>query len=463
LDEYLNDNLTTVNLILFLSPLQVYQNVYFGGIFATLWFVQWPLISSSLWAAAVTGKGKRVVVVWVVVFLLGVLAPWLVMTFAGYPVRAVDVLTNGPSSNIPGLFWYYRHTAQHYGNSTLLQFVAEGNNNETWNEEDFVDQCNTPIMADNEFRNYKSVDEQQNVPTDGFHVGCYAQTGIAALLWDLQGRDKVWTVVLYFLPYFHLYSIFGNFLGFTADQQHKFTIREASLSTAQLVSGAREFEILDPKQAFPSGALLAVTEDYSVVCAVYNESNIENFRYCEQYASNCPVNPGYNFCSSNGYWCPGGRTIDAPSVHMLFFHLLILTAVYMLLAGYWGIAFVSGNQRFYFPFLWTYWFPRSDNGVQDESDQNVEVKSVAKRYGAVAAVKDVSLRLERGEITALLGKCHCCLCFARPNENWCVQVTTELGKQVSSYRPDLAVSITDSLSLTSSEQYDHLRNSSLKW
>ena len=101
--------------------------------------------------------------------------------------------------------------------------------------------------------------------------------------------------------------------------------------------------------------------------------------------------------------------IDAPSVHMLLVHLVVLTAVYLLLAGYWGIAFVSGNQRFYFPFLWRYWFPRSDNdgSVAEETGLHVEVKSVAKSYGTVAAVKDVSIRLERGEITALLGKCWC--------------------------------------------------------
>jgi hypothetical protein len=103
--------------------------------------------------------------------------------------------------------------------------------------------------------------------------------------------------------------------------------------------------------------------------------------------------------------------------------LVILTVVYLLLAGYWGIAFVSGNQRFYFPFLWRYWFPRSDNNgsVSEETDLHVEVKSVAKSYGTVAAVKDVSIRLERGEITALLGKCWCrfavllplLLCFPR--------------------------------------------------
>src|SRR5262245_20694865 len=45
----------------------------------------------------------------------------------------------------------------------------------------------------------------------------------------------------------------------------------------------------------------------------------------------------------------------------------------------------------------------NDGGMKEPSAHSLEIDGVSKRYGAVDAVRDVSLRVERGSFLTLLG------------------------------------------------------------
>jgi hypothetical protein len=102
----------------------------------------------------------------------------------------------------------------------------------------------------------------------------------------------------------------------------------------------------------------------------------------------------------------------------------------LLLTGCWAQIFPGGNgkrQKFYFPFQLSCWFgssqskPEDDGGDQKGSGVTfsrracvlhgggVIVDLVRKLFGSFEAIKGVSFKMERGEVTALLGQCvRCC-------------------------------------------------------
>lgn len=85
--------------------------------------------------------------------------------------------------------------------------------------------------------------------------------------------------------------------------------------------------------------------------------------------------------------------------------LMAISAIYFFLALYFATLF-GGGYKFYFPFQVSFWFGEKSSQKESEAEDidGVKVDSVKKVYGDFEAIKGVSMKLERGEVLALLGK-----------------------------------------------------------
>jgi ABC-type transport system involved in cytochrome bd biosynthesis fused ATPase/permease subunit len=88
-------------------------------------------------------------------------------------------------------------------------------------------------------------------------------------------------------------------------------------------------------------------------------------------------------------------------------YLMSLCVFYFLAAAYWAQVFPGGNgapQKFYFFLVPAYWIgSKVKETSEEERGQGVVVSNIRKMYGEFEAVKSLSMTLEPGTITALLG------------------------------------------------------------
>jgi ABC-type Na+ transport system ATPase subunit NatA len=99
-------------------------------------------------------------------------------------------------------------------------------------------------------------------------------------------------------------------------------------------------------------------------------------------------------------------TEGSPSVHDTIGYLLGLSLIYLLLASYWIQIFPARNgarRSFYFFLLPSYWYSPLHDRDDDQNSSCVEIKNMSKKFGSFQAVKDFTLKLRGGEVTALLG------------------------------------------------------------
>jgi hypothetical protein len=109
LSSSLINSLLGAGLAKILPGVHVFASVYYGGIFASLFFLQAALVASSFFLAAVCGSLKRLIVMIVALMILAVFVPFFVIS-ANF---ALDSFTyTEPSSAPPGLFWMNRNTSQ---------------------------------------------------------------------------------------------------------------------------------------------------------------------------------------------------------------------------------------------------------------------------------------------------------------------------------------------------------------
>jgi hypothetical protein len=207
---------------------------------------------------------------------------------------------------------------------------------------------------------------------------------------------------MFFFPYFHFQNIWGNFVGYTAMPNRKFTSAEAKMSAEELAIAALP-EPPSPDNGLvttmaPQGSMF-VTDEYYVY---------DNYNYNK---NNCPIanHTGADLCpyvSSCAYAEDPGAQYGAPSVAATIGMLVALSIMYLLLAGYWAAVFCRGNgagQKFYFFLLPSYWCSSSSPEVH-EDDMGVTIDGLKKKYGDFEALKGVSFKMKAGEVTALLGK-----------------------------------------------------------
>jgi hypothetical protein len=394
-------------------PVHVFEATYFGGIFASFFFVKLALIAASFFLAAVSGTARRGSVWLILCMVSAVWIPILVINIQSYYVDTDTVTYYGSLSTPVGLFWVNQETVYSgYG------WDESGNSTQVL--------CNGPIMSAEEGNTFKTEAERKNVSPDQFFLGCFASAGWGSTIWSpTSTKSKVATATLFFFPYAHFFSIWGNFAGFTGVPDLQFKAKHASMTSGELARAALPVPP-NPENSlgtslFPQGSMLLVESVYSDECETWGNG------YCEKYKSNCPQYEmeGFDFCPSlengNCSVAPSPSLADGLSALAIMGLLFALSTIYMIMAAYWGIVFVGGpgTHPFYFFLLPRYWlgFSRQphvssggnhtiddeEHGANTTNNDSVKIEAIKKVYKNVEAVKGVSFRMARGEVTALLG------------------------------------------------------------
>ncbi len=403
-----------------LLPIHVYESTYFLGILGSLFFLHIALIGCSMFLATVQGLRKRFVVFFLVIMILAVWMPILTMIVQS----AFYISPQSSSSDIYSptkLFWVYQQT----------EFQLDSSFNET-------DTCHVPIISQQESGNYKTPEQRDVVSPDQFFTGCYVTAGWGSTSWSSTRKLNIGTAIWWFFPYYHFLTIWGNFCGYTAyDPNLEFQAEHMTMTAGQLARDSMPVPFNNSVSAstaslFPQGSMIQHESFYLSKCA---------YGGCTEFLSNCPAgdlnNGEFDFCESIETMdtCPRALNpspAEGKSVYFMFLMLTLVSFTFMLMAAYWGIAFLGGAGTYpmYFFVLPSYWIgmkqsskPSTDteNRVNDNShivvdtndaphstrtgttEESVKVMNVSKSYGNVQALKPVTFEMARGEVTALLG------------------------------------------------------------
>jgi hypothetical protein len=394
-------------------PTHAFESIYFGGVFASLFFLQLALASASFFVAALCGTAKRAGNWLILLMLISLWIPTLIVSGQSNAPYSEDV---GGNLSPVGLLWQNAHTYSY----SLLNYSDPGAG---------TTECSYPIVSEFQGNFYKTDAQRELVRDDEYHVGCHFLASWTSEMWNpSNGGEKFGLGVLYLFPYLHFNGMWGNFLGYTSMPDRKFTSDESDLSPEALAIKALPTPP-DPARGldsslFPQATTIKKKIEYQP-CYSYP---------CPQTGT-CPLanRTGAEFCTylNDCNYAEEPIQNEAPSVGDYCGHLLLLSILYLLLAGYWAQIFPGGNgkrQKFYFPFQPSYWLgssqsqPEDDGSAQEASGATssrrasvshgggVVVDSVRKLFGSVEAIKGVSFKMERGEVTALLGQCMRC-CF----------------------------------------------------
>ena len=235
-------------------PIHVFDATYFFGIVGAFFFLQLALMGSSFFLAAVSGTAKRGAVWLILVMIIATWIPFLILSVQrplGSSLTGFGITTFSPT----GLFWVNSETAGR-------DFIAFDNANLT--------RCNVPILSEQEGSFYKTQAEQEDVTPDQFFLGCYASAGFGSTAWAPIRKTKFGIAVLWFFPYFHFNTVWGNFCGLTGNPNKEFGANHARMTSGEL---AREGLVVAPSQSnalgttlFPQGSMLQVKQVYDFVC-----------------------------------------------------------------------------------------------------------------------------------------------------------------------------------------------------
>lgn len=368
----------------------VYESVYFFGFLASLLFLNLAVVSASLFLVAVCGiRGNCCANMCILVMILAAFMPLIVqLSSSSLPYASYSQVTGFPT----GLFW------QNSATYTTYESTASA-----WNDtvgDDFtateLTTCEVPIMNQYQGNFLKTVNETKDVTNDEFFVGCFMQSSWPFQVWK---ENKVAErLFMFFFPYFHFMNIWGSFVGYTSMPNRQFTFKEASLSQEELAIAAL------PRPPSPNSATTMAPQGSMFVTKINYEY------YYESGTTTCSVGDAsdINMCSYVSA-CPyaedPGAQYNAPTVLDSIGFLFALSVMYLIMAAYWSSVFDKGNgkrERFYFFLLPSYWFPVMSES-RDQSDTGVVVEELTKTYGSVEALKEVSFKMNPGEVTALLG------------------------------------------------------------
>lgn len=165
---------------------------------------------------------------------------------------------------------------------------------------------------------------------------------------------------------------------------------------------------------FPQGSTLQTT---------YYDFESDSKRFFErkfgEEPQTCPSRNlvEYNICTTDFYsyninFCNYAKKskplTGSPSVHNLFGHLVVVSIIYVIMALIWLQLLPAGNGKRKRPLSIFQSKKEKINEINNRSTklQSVLIKNVSKNYGSCKAVENMSLKLKRGQITALLGEYH---------------------------------------------------------
>jgi len=298
-----------------LLPIHAFQTIYFGGVFASLFFLQLALISASFLLAAVCGANNKLLILLLLVMAISVFVPTFVNASI-YPISVSDVIYDDYPSSFSGLLWTNRNT------------MADTYNYDTYNYDGDI-KCNYPIMNEEQGTHYKTEEESEEITPDEFFIGCFVQPSFTSAMWSLQSGgsgDSFSLFVLYMIPYFHFMTIYSNFLGYTAFPGNEFDHRHSAMSPEKLAISAMSNppnEInANGTSLFPQGSTILTNnyDDWDALKEFRREHGYDDIGYYYYYDSpgstTCPSQKlnGFNLCESSS--CDYGKRLSgSPSVH----------------------------------------------------------------------------------------------------------------------------------------------------
>ncbi|CAJ1959846.1 unnamed protein product [Cylindrotheca closterium] len=400
-------------------PGNVYESVYFGGVFTSMFLLQLALIPSVFLLAALCGTKRKAVANFTIFLLLcSAWVPFMVQSAQSMPPSALDYMWKNEMPK--GLFWYYTSTLD-----IRQDYSWQENYNWTEHFEDpfstyppaQYDACNTPVLSEYQGTNPKpeNGEERDNVQPEEIFVGCYSAASWSVKIW--HDDDMITRIAMFFFPYFHFQNVWGHFVGYTSLPDNKFTAAETSLSAGELAIKALPTSNINPLLAFdsklaPQGSTFVLGrydvynydwKNPTTVCPAANPST-GNYGFCGDSYGNCM------------YVKDPGPMQSTPTTNDIFGYLILLCVMYLLLAAYFAQVLPGMNGRgepFYFPFLPSYWFGKrgkkddNDDGDDEHNESEVgvgvHIDNVKKKYGSFEALKGVSFHMAAGEVTALLG------------------------------------------------------------
>jgi hypothetical protein len=157
-----------------LLPGHVYENVFFFGTFASLFFLNLSLIAASFFLAAVCGTSRR---------LCSNMALLIMIIMAFIPLLVTRATSNfpypwlGPTfSTLPsGLFWEYKNT---FGASLVFETPTDdqwwnntGNNTFDFQTNGTLTYCDIPILSEYQGTFFKTVEERESIKAEDIFVG----------------------------------------------------------------------------------------------------------------------------------------------------------------------------------------------------------------------------------------------------------------------------------------------------
>ncbi len=203
---------------------------------------------------------------------------------------------------------------------------------------------------------------------------------------------------MFFFPYFHFMNIWGCFVGYTDMPSKTFSSKELFISQDELAFASL------PKPPSPNSTITMAPQGSTLVtrtgCDYFNFWFDNGTLRDYAGADFCPYFDGCAYAEDPG--AQHGATSVMDSIGMLF----TLSLLYMILAAYWSNVFDRRNgkgERFYFFLLPSYWFSKETKSTNEEREMGVVIQQVSKSFGRFEALKQVSFKMNPGEVTALLG------------------------------------------------------------
>ncbi|GFH45835.1 hypothetical protein CTEN210_02309 [Chaetoceros tenuissimus] len=370
-------------------PVHVFRSVYFGGIFGSFFFLNLALVGASFFLSALFGANRKLIIVAVLLMGSSTFVPFAINQEWFLSIYAYNNSWN--KSNSLGLAWANMNTS--YLEDNWSYYYPQENNTLTT--------CDSPILTEEEGTRFKTEAQRSQVSVDEIFSGCFVNPSFASKFYHSSALTPLLAI-----PYFHFFTVYSNFIGYTMMPDHRFGPKESSQSPEDL---ALKFIALNESHRtttpFPSGSTLLLK-------SYYDWEEREKFakeNFVDPFSVNvCPINfiEGFNFCGYDDCdYAKGSKALTGtPSVHDTFGYLLLLSLLYVILASYISQVVTCGNgasRKFYFFLDPAYWC--KSQPVADGSQTSIVVKNLSKKYGKVNAVKDLSLELKKGRIISLLG------------------------------------------------------------
>jgi hypothetical protein len=162
-------------------PTHAFESIYFGGVFASLFFLQLALASASFFVAALCSTAKRAVNWLILLMLISLWIPTLIVSGQSNEPYSYDI---GGSVSPVGLLWQNAHTYSYSGAGAT--------------------ECSNPIMSEFQGNFYKTDAQRELVRDDEYHVGCHFLASWTSETWNpSNGGEKFGLGVLYLFPYLH--------------------------------------------------------------------------------------------------------------------------------------------------------------------------------------------------------------------------------------------------------------------